>query len=128
MKKIVYLFLFLGSMSCWSQFLDGNKNLEKFNGFFDFHYSDETGKIYLEVDTLDTEFLYVHSLSTGLGSNDLGLDRGQLGDGVLVKFVKSGDKILLIQQNVNYRAITDNLLEKRSTEQAFGRSVSERVF
>ena len=123
MKKIVYLFLFLGSMSCWSQFLDGNKNLEKFNGFFDFHYSDETGKIYLEVDTLDTEFLYVHSLSTGLGSNDLGLDRGQLGDGVLVKFVKSGDKILLIQQNVNYRAITDNLLEKRSTEQAFGRSV-----
>ena len=58
--------------------------------FFDFHYSEKTGKIYLEVDKLDMEFLYVHSLSTGLGSNDLGLDRGQLGEGVLVKFVKSG--------------------------------------
>ncbi len=123
MKKIVYLLIFLGSLSCWSQFLDGKKNLQKFDGFFDFHYSEETGEIYLEVDKLDTDFLYVHSLSTGLGSNDLGLDRGQLGDGVLVKFVKSGNKILLIQQNVNYRANTDNLLEKKSTEQAFGKSV-----
>jgi hypothetical protein len=123
MKKIVYLLLFLGSLSCWSQFLDGKKNLQKFEGFFDFHYSDETDEIYLEVDTLDTDFLYVHSLSTGLGSNDLGLDRGQLGEGVLVRFVKSGNKILLIQQNVKYRANTENLLEKKSTEQAFGKSV-----
>jgi hypothetical protein len=123
MKKTLYLLLFLGSVSCWSQFLDGNKNIQKFDGFFNFHYSEEKGEIYLEVDKLDTDFLYVHSLSTGLGSNDLGLDRGQLGDGVLVKFVKSGNKILLIQQNVNYRANTDNLLEKKSTEQAFGKSV-----
>jgi hypothetical protein len=122
-KNIVYVVLFFGSMSCWSQFLDGKKNLQKFEGFFDFHYSEESGEIYLEVDKLDTDFLYVHSLSTGLGSNDLGLDRGQLGEGVLVKFVKSGNKILLIQQNVNYRANTDNLLEKKSTEQAFGKSV-----
>ncbi|MFT4670530.1 MAG: hypothetical protein ACI9HJ_002111, partial [Ulvibacter sp.] len=123
MKKTLYLLLFLGSVSCWSQFLDGKKNIQKFDGFFNFHYSEEKGEIYLEVDKLDTDFLYVHSLSTGLGSNDLGLDRGQLGDGVLVKFVKSGNKILLIQQNVNYRANTDNLLEKKSTEQAFGKSV-----
>ena len=122
-KKIIYLLFFLGSISCWSQFLDGKKNLQRFDGFFDFHYSEEAGEIYLEVDKLETEFLYVHSLSTGLGSNDLGLDRGQLGDGVLVKFVKSGNKILLIQQNVNYRANTDNLAEKKSTEQAFGKSV-----
>ena len=123
MKKIVCLLLFFGSLSCWSQFLDGKENLKKFDGFFDFHYSEDRGEIYLEVDTLDTEFLYVHSLSTGLGSNDLGLDRGQLGEGVLVKFVKSGNKILLIQQNIKYRANTDNLLEKKSTEQAFGKSV-----
>jgi hypothetical protein len=123
MKKIIYAVLFLGSLSCWSQFLDGKKNLQKQEGFFDFYYAEDAGEIYLEIDALDTEFLYVHSLSTGLGSNDIGLDRGQLGEGVVVKFVRSGNKILLIQQNVKYRANTENISEKKSTEQAFGKSV-----
>jgi hypothetical protein len=125
MKNYTMLVFFLcfGSIHVSAQFLDGKKNLQKFDGFFDFHYSETEGEIYLEVDKLNTDFLYVHSLSTGLGSNDIGLDRGQLGDGVIVRFVKSGNTLLLIQQNVQYRANTDNKLEKKSIEQAFARSV-----
>lgn len=99
------------------------KELQEFNGFFNFKYSESEDKIYLEVDKLDQEFLYVHSLTTGLGSNDIGLDRGQLGDGVIVKFIKAGNKLLLLQPNQDYRAITDNSLEKQSVEQAFAKSV-----
>lgn len=124
MKQVTLVVaLFFGITTAYAQFLDTKKDLQKFNGFFDFHYSEAEGNIYLEVDKLDQEFLYVHSLSTGLGSNDIGLDRGQLGDGVLVKFVKTGNKLLLIQQNTQYRANTDNQLEKKSIEQAFARSV-----
>ncbi len=124
MKQVTLVVaLFFGMTSVYAQFLDTKKDLQKFNGFYDFHYSEAEGNIYLEVDKLDTEFLYVHSLSTGLGSNDLGLDRGQLGDGVLVKFVKAGKKLLLIQQNTQYRANTNNQLEKKSIEQAFAKSV-----
>jgi hypothetical protein len=99
------------------------KELKDYNGFFDFHYEESTDKIYLEVKELDKEFLYVNSLATGVGSNDIGLDRGQLGRERLVKFQKAGNKLLLIQPNQNYRAITDNELEKKSIEQAFAKSV-----
>ncbi len=112
-------------VSCFinAQFLEQHKNLTSYKGYFNFHYNESKDEIYLEVDTLDSEFLYVHSLATGLGSNDIGLDRGQIGDGVIVKFQRAGNKLLLVQPNQRYRAITDNTLEKKSVAQAFTRSV-----
>ncbi|MDP5100278.1 MAG: DUF5117 domain-containing protein, partial [Nonlabens sp.] len=92
-------------------------------GYYNFTYNEDKGTIDLEVSQLDTEFLYVHSLTTGLGSNDIGLDRGQLGDGVVVKWMKSGNKLLLVQPNLSYRATSDNVQERKSVEQAFARSV-----
>ena len=106
-----------------SQFLEKKKDLKKFEGFFNFHYSERDGEIYLEVDKLDTDFLYVHALRSGLGSNDIGLDRGQLGGGELVKFVKAGNKILLLQPNVQYRASSENEMERKSISEAFAKSV-----
>jgi len=92
-------------------------------GFFNFDYEESTGKLFIEVDKLDTEFLYVNSLAAGVGSNDIGLDRGQLGDGRVVKFVKYGPKLLLVQPNYEYRAVSDNEAEATSVEQAFAQSV-----
>ena len=106
-----------------SQFSPESKNFKKFNGFFDFYYDEENDKIYLEVDELEKEFLYVYSLSSGIGSNDIGLDRGQLGNEQVVFFRKAGNKLMLIQPNLKFRALTDNTLEKKSVEQAFAKSV-----
>lgn len=105
------------------QFAEKSKNFQKFNGLFDFQYDEKTDKIYLEVTDLEKEFLYVSSLSSGIGSNDIGLDRGQLGSTQLVFFRKAGNKLLLIQPNMDFRALTDNALEKKSVEQAFAKSV-----
>ena len=105
------------------QFLEKQKDLQSYKGYFNFYYNQSKDEIYLEVNKLNTEFLYVHSLATGLGSNDIGLDRGQIGDGVIVKFQKAGNKLLLVQPNQRYRAITKNELEKKSVEQAFAKSV-----
>ncbi|MEM0994866.1 MAG: zinc-dependent metalloprotease [Bacteroidota bacterium] len=99
------------------------KNLEKYDGYFDFYWEAKTGKIWLVIDKLDTEFLYVNSLPAGIGSNDIGLDRGQLGGNRVVKFMRSGPKILLVQPNYNYRAISDNPEESKSVEQAFAQSI-----
>ncbi len=97
---------------------------KQFKGFYDFTYNENQGKIQLQVkdENLGQEFLYVHALTTGVGSNDIGLDRGQLGDGVVVKWVKAGNKLLLIQPNLKYRATTNNTAEKASVEQAFAKS------
>ncbi|RDK85429.1 zinc-dependent metalloprotease [Marinirhabdus gelatinilytica] len=125
MKNLVLLFFLCGITTINAQFLEKKKNLQKFDGYFSFLYSEKDGEIYLEVpkDRLDEEFLYVHSLRTGLGSNDIGLDRGQLGDQAVVKFVKSGNKLLLFQPNLKYRANTQNAEEKQSIAEAFATSV-----
>ena len=94
-------------------------------GFFDFEYDDASGEMLLHIseDQLDQEFLYVNSLSAGIGSNDIGLDRGQLGEERIVKLKRAGDKILMIQPNLDYRAVSDNILERQAVEQAFAQSV-----
>ena len=97
--------------------MDANK------GFFNFYYDKDSDELFLEVDKLESEFLYINSLATGIGSNDIGLDRGQLGSERVVKFVKAGPKLLLVQPNLDYRAISDNSLEKESVEQAFAYSI-----
>ena len=97
-------------------------------GFFYFYWDARAGKIWLEISRLDSEFLYVNSLAAGVGSNDIGLDRGQFGGENakpehLVKFVRVGPKVLLIEQNLDYRAVSENTDERASVEQAFAQSV-----
>ncbi|WP_373058751.1 zinc-dependent metalloprotease [Zunongwangia sp. H14] len=123
MKKIFCCLFLLVTQLSNSQFLDEKDSLKSYNGFFNFHYNKEEDELYLEVKNLDSEFLYTHFIRSGVGSNDIGLDRGQLGDGIIVKFRKAGNKLLLVQPNYKYRAITDNLQEKQSVEEAFAKSV-----
>ena len=124
MKYTLLCLVVLFNISLLSaQFIEEKKDLKSYNGYFNFHYSPTEGKIYLEVDQLNKEFLYTHFLASGIGSNDIGLDRGQIGDGVVVKFIKSGDTILLLQPNQKFRAISDNEFEKKSIEEAFATSI-----
>ena len=81
------------------------------DGFFNFTWDEKTGSILLEIDKFDTEFLYVNSLPAGMGSNDIGLDRGQLGATRIVKFVRVGNKVLMMQPNYKYRAVSENPAE-----------------
>ncbi len=106
-----------------AQFLNSKVGLQTQEGYFKMHYDESVDKLYLEVDKIEDEFLYVHSLRTGLGSNDIGLDRGQLGGSAIVFFKKAGNKLLLVQPNQNYRANTTNTLERKSIEEAFATSV-----
>lgn len=99
------------------------QGLEQEEGFFTYYWDYDTGKVWLEIDTLDVEFLYVNSLTAGVGSNDIGLDRNQLGDDRIVKFERRGPKILMVQPNYSYRAITDNPKERESVRDAFAQSV-----
>ncbi len=124
MKELIAFFaLFLVSFNVFSQFFIDKKGITKYEGYIPFYYDEKTDKLFLEITALDTEFLYVNALSEGLGSNDIGLDRGQLGGGVVVKFQKAGNKLLLIQPNQDYRANTENIEEKQSVKEAFAKSV-----
>ncbi|MDE3248241.1 MAG: zinc-dependent metalloprotease [Bacteroidota bacterium] len=95
---------------------------KKYPGYLNFYWDDNNGKIWLEIDKPDSELLYQTSLPAGLGSNDIGLDRGLLGNTSVVKFVKTGRKVLLIQPNYDYRANSNDPNERRAVEQSFAQS------
>ena len=115
MKKLLLSIILVSSFS-FSQETD-------YEGFMNFSYNDDSGKIILEIKNLDSEFMYINSLSRGVGNNDLGLDRGQLGNSRVVYFTKRGNKILLIQPNLRYVSNSSNYLENKAVEEAFARSV-----
>ena len=126
MKKLLLLCTILISFQTIAQKLPSISekiaNLKKYDGFMPFYWNEDSGKIWLEISKLNQEFLYVSSLPAGLGSNDIGLDRGLLGDEKVVFFNKVGRKIMLVQPNLRYRAITNDANEKRAIEQSFAQS------
>ncbi len=99
------------------------EGMEKYKGFFNFYWEESTGKIWLEIDRFNQDFLYVNSLPGGLGSNDIGLDRGQLGGERVVSFERIGPKVMLVQPNLSYRALTENANERRAVEESFAKSI-----
>jgi len=96
--------------------------MEKFIGYFPFYWDARAGKLWLEIDKWNTEFLYVESLPAGIGSNDIGLDRGQLGNSFVVRFDRTGPKVLLVAPNFDFRALTNNPDEKLAVKDAFAES------
>ena len=82
---------------------DKTKDLKSYPGFIKFYWDENAGKVWLEINKLDSEILYQTSLPAGLGSNDVGLDRGVLGNTSIIKFTRVGNKILMVQPNYNFR-------------------------
>jgi hypothetical protein len=95
---------------------------QKFPGYFNLYWDAKQGKLWLEIDKWKTEFLYQSGLPAGIGSNDIGLDRGQLGKTAIVRFERSGPKILLIEENLGYRAVTNDVDERRAVHDSFAES------
>ena len=95
------------------------KGLQKFDGYFPFYYDAKSGKILLEINRLDEEFLYFGSLASGVGN---GIERGQ-SSSAIAKFVRMGSKVLLIEPNYDYRATAGNADEQRAVDNAFAKSV-----
>jgi hypothetical protein len=92
-------------------------------GYFSFYHDEDEGKIYLQIEKFEQQFLFQSSLPHGIGSNDIGLDRGQLGDTRLVQFERVGNKVFLRQLNPYYRADSSNALEQQAIDEAFASSI-----
>jgi hypothetical protein len=103
---------------------DRTTGLQKLDGFFPLYWEEATGALLLEIPRLNHEVLYQSGLAAGLGSNDIGLDRAQLGATKIVKFERVGTKILMVEPNYDYRATTDNPAERRAVEDAFATSIA----
>ena len=117
-----YLLLAAGQGSAQQPSIDVTA-YQSFEGFIDTWWDEDTGRMLLRVEEFDVPFIYQTSLPRGVGSNDLGLDRGQLGATKIVRFMRSGPKILLVEDNLQYRARSDNADERQAIAESFARSV-----
>ena len=102
---------------------DRTNGMQKIDGYFPLYWDERTGSLWLEIPRFDTEFLYTTGLAAGLGSNDIGLDRGQEGEAHLVTFQRIGPKVLLVQGNESFRSSSGNPAERKSVEDSFAKSV-----
>src|SRR5499425_2582816 len=112
-----------GSPGQSASITEKTKDAQKLGGYFNLYWDAKAGKLWLEIGRWDTEFLYQSGLSAGVGSNDIGLDRGQLGAARVVRFERSGPKVLLVQENLNFRAVSSDPDEGRAVHDSFAESV-----
>lgn len=119
---VLYLLLAAGQGSAQQASVDVTA-YRSFEGFIDTWWDEDTGRMLVRVEAFDEPFIYQTSLPRGVGSNDLGLDRGQLGSTKIVRFMRSGPKILLVEDNLQYRARSDNADERQAIAESFARSV-----
>ena len=95
----------------------------KLDGYFPLYWGEDSGQLLLEIPRFNTDFLFSNGLSAGLGSNDIGLDRGQGGGSRIVQFQRVGRKVMLVQGNLSFRSSSKNPLERKSVEDSFAKSV-----
>lgn len=127
MRRLSALFIIVLPVFTIAQTLpsieEKTKELKKYEGYLTYYWDENAGKVWLEVDKTDSEILYLTSLPAALGSNDIGLDRGLMGDTRIIKFNRVGRRLLMIQPNYDYRAVTNDKAEKRAVEQSFAQSI-----
>jgi hypothetical protein len=97
--------------------------MQRIDGFMPLYWSDRDGRMWLEIPRLGQEILYYVSLPAGVGHNDIGLNRGDLGPRYVVKFERVGPKVLMVQPNQAYRASTQSASERLAVDDAFARSI-----
>ncbi|NKF22861.1 zinc-dependent metalloprotease [Solimonas marina] len=92
------------------------------DGFLPLYWDADSGHIYMEVPKAGTEALFFTTIAQGIGSNDIGVDRGQISRTKLVRFDRIGDKLMLTALNEAFRADTDDEGVKLGVEQSFADS------
>ena len=106
-----------------SSIADRTTGMQKLDGYFPLYWDERTGSLFIEIPRFDAEFLMNLGLAAGLGSNDVGLDRGEGGGARIVSFQRVGPRVLLVQPNLSFRSSSANPLERKSVEDSFAKSV-----
>ena len=97
--------------------------LGRHEGFVPFYWDPPAGKLLLEVARPDEDFLYLWGLTTGVGSVDVGLDRGTVSGSALARWRPAGSRVLLELSNLRFRASSDNHELVRSVQESFAPAV-----
>jgi hypothetical protein len=102
---------------------------ERRPGLIPVYVDRQRGHLWLQLppapaaDGVIGRYLYIEGITTGMGSNPVGLDRGQIGTTQLVTLRRVGGRLVIEASNERFRALSDNPAEARAVRQAFAGSV-----
>lgn len=104
------------------------KPSEPNHAFFPVAQIDEEGALLITLpstneDGVSLRAIHSSGVTSGLGSNPVGLDRGFQDSGRIIAFRRVGKKVLVEEENWRYRASADNQLEKKAVLDSFARSL-----
>jgi hypothetical protein len=122
MRVLLGLLFWLAAVANGATIAEKTAGMKKLNGFYPLYWDEKGGNLFLEIQRMGDEFLLYTSLAAGLGSNDVGLDRNQIGRERVVRFDRIGPKVLLVEQNLKFRAISNDAAERRAVTDAFAES------
>jgi hypothetical protein len=103
--------------------------MERRDGLLPIWIDRKAGRVWLEVPAPKPgsdevgSYLYADTLRTGLGSNPVGLDRGQLGIAAVITLRRVGGRLLVEQPNLGFRALSQNPAEIQAVRESFATSV-----
>src|SRR5947209_1383448 len=126
MKRASLLLFVLFALSAAAQTADiatATAKLQKIDGYIPLYWDAGNGKLMMEISRFGEEMIYQTSLPGGVGSNPIGLDRNQLGATHLVRFERVGPRVLMIEPNYRFRALTNDAAEQRAVADSFAQSV-----
>ena len=102
---------------------DKTAGMQRIDGFLPLYWEEKAGQLWMEISRFDEELLHLAGIGAGLGSNDIGLDRGAGSGSEIIKFERIGRQILMIQPNYRFRATSSNPNEVQAVTDAFAPSV-----
>ena len=102
---------------------DFTAGMQHLPGFVDLYVDEGEARIYLHLTGFGDDLLYATAQASGLGSNPIGLDRGSLGPQHVVRFRDAGPNVLVMAQNLRFRALSDSARERLAVEDSFAPSV-----
>jgi hypothetical protein len=112
-----------GATAALPSIADKTAGMERMDGLLPLYWDADLGQLWMEIPRLGEELIHYVGYGAGLGSNDLGLDRGALRGSRMVKFERVGRKVMMVQPNYGFRASSDNPDEVRAVRDAFARSI-----
>ncbi|HEX6315536.1 MAG TPA: zinc-dependent metalloprotease [Gemmatimonadaceae bacterium] len=102
---------------------DRTSAMRKLDGFFPLYWDSAGGQLFMEIPRLNVEVLHMMGVGAGLGSNDIGIDRGGFMGSRIVKFERTGPRVMMVQPNYDFRSSSTNPAEVRAVRDAFARSI-----
>ena len=101
---------------------DRTGGLQRSDGFVPFYWDEARGRVLMEIPTFNEDVLYYVSAASGGGSVEMSFDRGIMGTSV-IHFQRSGPRVLVVEQNLRYRAVGGQAALVENVRDSFPSSV-----